>query len=164
MRDHHPRLSSVVSTASAPSEAMCSSESGDVPRVGVRGRRRHGGGQVIRADDRHPVIGDRPSRRAWIRPRCHGALAPMSTMTDPGRSVDQVVGDQQRRLAPGHLGGGDRRRRPGDHQLVLLGLPFLSGQLARVAALAQAADTAVVSSTNVAPSDSTSVFELGRTS
>ena len=61
----------------------------------------------------------------------------MSTMTEPELHLaDGLGGHEDRRLAPGHLGGGDDHVHAADDlvELGLLGGPLLGGQLAGVAA------------------------------
>src|SRR6201995_803532 len=58
--DHHARLDLVAGVdgqRTVPGQVQ--QYPGDVPRVGLRGGGRHGGGQIFRADDRDPVAGDR---------------------------------------------------------------------------------------------------------
>src|ERR1700745_3057234 len=58
VRDHHARLDLVAGIdGQRPAGGYGRQQRGDVPRVGVRGRGRHTGGQVVRPDDRDPVAG-----------------------------------------------------------------------------------------------------------
>src|SRR6266849_2923089 len=59
MRDHYADLDLVAGVdGQRAAGGQVQQHRGDVPRVGVRGRGGHGGGQVLRADDRDPVTGD----------------------------------------------------------------------------------------------------------
>ena len=84
----------------------------------------HRGRQVGRRDDRHAVVGhDRLVRPSTAR-RCHPARWPPCRRS-PSRGFiarTAVGGDQQRRPAAGHLGGGDDHVHAGDVavELVLL--------------------------------------------
>src|SRR5271154_1027322 len=59
VRDYHAGLDFVAGVdGQRAAGGQVQEQRGDVPRVGVRGRRRHGGGQVLRAHDRDAVTGD----------------------------------------------------------------------------------------------------------